>query len=94
MSRVFLGVISTSEKKGRPGVFLRLDSETEALFRQVAEREDRDLTAQFRVILREWLAKKSTVPAQSPGTAKVDQGAESPPRNQRPGDESRRRGAA
>ena len=34
---------------------LRLDDQTEANFRRVAAENDRDLSAQFRVIFKEWL---------------------------------------
>lgn len=52
--------------KGRkPPLQLRLDDETEKKFRDIAAMEERDLSAQFKVIFREWLVFKGTGLAES-----------------------------
>lgn len=43
-------------KKRKSPLQLHLDDETEKLFRQVAEKEVRDLSGQFKIIFREWLS--------------------------------------
>jgi len=45
-------------KKRKSPLQLTLDDETEALFRKIAEEQVRDLSGQFKVIFREWLANQ------------------------------------
>ena len=45
-------------KKRKSPLQLHLDGKTESLFRQIAEKEVRDLSGQFKFIFVEWLAFK------------------------------------
>lgn len=85
---------SSMEKRDTVQIHLRVSPELSTQFREVADAAERDLSAQFKVIFKEWLAFTEKGSAQPHGAVKVDVAEEPHPRIPRRDAEQRRRGAA